>query len=476
MNGIPNKILKDNSTYLSPFFEELFNLSIETNTFPDDFKIGKVAPVFKSGDKEDLNNYRPISVLPTIARIFERLLYNQLYDYLTVNKLLGDEQYGFRSLHSTAMALGKMSNQWLMNMDNGNLSAVVFLDIRKAFDTVDHTILLQKLNCYGIQGDSVKLLESYLTNRMQCCSVNGHISPLEIIKCGVPQGSILGPLLFIVHMNDLPKSVSNVDITMFADDTNFMRSISSLNEIKDELIPALRKVYNWLRCNKLSLNTVKTEFMIIGTANGLERLDKCPVSTPYLISSGPDCHIRRVRCVKYLGIIVDDTLTWEEHTEYISVKIKRGIGILKVTGKFLKRESLILIYRTLIEQYLRYCSTVWGQCNETQKDKLQALQNKAARTIAKVKFHDADHTRLLQDLGWLNVRSLLELDMGIFMYKCQNKLMPDSITNLFRTVDSVHSYQTRAAKSGNLYIPKSLHSSAQKSISNNGAKAWNEIP
>ena len=189
MNGISNKILKDNSTYLSPFSEELFNLSIKTNTFPDDFEIGNVAPVFKSGDKEDLNtcNYRPISVVPTIARIFEKLLYNQLYDYLTVNKILGDEQYGFRSLHSTAMALGKMSNQWSVNMDNGNLSAVVFLDIRTAFDTVDHTILLQKLNCYGIQGDPVKLLESYLTNRMQCCSVNGHISPLEIIKCGVPQ-------------------------------------------------------------------------------------------------------------------------------------------------------------------------------------------------------------------------------------------------------------------------------------------------
>ena len=118
-----------------------------------------------------------------------------------------------------------------MNMDNGNLSAVVFLDIRKAFDTVDHTILLQKLNCYGIQGDSVKILGSYLTNRMQCWSVNGHISPLEIIKCGVPQGSILGPFLFIVYMYDLHKSVNNVDITMSADDTNFMRSISSLRAI-----------------------------------------------------------------------------------------------------------------------------------------------------------------------------------------------------------------------------------------------------
>ena len=257
------------------------------------------------------------------------------------------------------MALGKMSNQWLMNMDNGKLSAVVFLDIRKAFDTVDHTILLLKLNCYGSQGDSVKLLESYLTDRMQCYSVNCQISPLEIIKCGVPQGSILGPLLFIVYMNDLPKSVNNVDITMFADDTNFMRAISSLNEIKDELIPALRKVYNWLICNKLSLNTVKTEFMIIGTANGLEKLDKCPVSTPYLILSSPDCHIRRLRCVKYLGIIADDTLTWEGHIEYISVKIKRGICILKVTGKFLKRESLILIIEHLLN-HTSYTAVLYG--------------------------------------------------------------------------------------------------------------------
>ena len=164
---------------------------------------------------------------------------------------------------------------------------------------------------------------------MQRCSVNGQISPLEIIKCGVPQGSILGPLLFIVYIFDLPKSVNNVDITMFADDTNFMSTISSLNEIKDELIPALHKVYNWLACNKLSLNTVKTEFMIIGTADGLEKFDKCPVSTLYLISSGPDCHIRCVRSLKYFVIIADDSLTWEKHIEYISVKLKEVLVSLR---------------------------------------------------------------------------------------------------------------------------------------------------
>ena len=144
---------------------------------------------------------------------------------------------------------------------------------------------------------------------------------------------------------------------MFADDINVMMTVLSLNEIKDELVPALHD-NNWLICNKLSLNTVKTEFMIVGTADGLKKFDKCSVSTPYLISGGPDCHIRRVKCVKYLDIIVDDTLTWEKHIEYISVKIKRGIGILKVTGQFHNRESLILIYKTLIEPYLRYCSIV----------------------------------------------------------------------------------------------------------------------
>ena len=219
------------------------------------------------------------------------------------------------SLDSTTMALAKMSNQWLMNMNNGTLSAVVLLVIRKAFYTVDYTILLGKPSSYGIQGDSLKLLELCLTDRMQCYNVNGHLSPLEIIKCSVPHKSILGLLLFIFYINDLPKIVNIVGITMFADDTNFMRTISSLNEIKGNLILALHKIYNWLTCNKPSLNTVKTEFMIIGTANGLEKFDKCPVSIPYLIPSCLDCHIRLVRCINYLGIIVDDTLTLEEHIE-----------------------------------------------------------------------------------------------------------------------------------------------------------------
>ena len=236
--SVPNKILKDSYQVIAPFLSEIFNCAISTNVFPDDLKIGKVSPIHKSNDRDNLNNYRPISVLPTIARVFERLLYNKMYIYLTENKLLGQQQFGFRSLHSTALALSKSTNQWLMNINNGKLNSVIFLDIKKAFDTVDHKILLMKLSCYGIKDNSLKLSESYLKDRIQCCSVNGHLSSLKLIECGVPHGSIVGPLLFLIYMNDLPHFLPNVDITMFADDTSFSKAFKGVSEIKEHLVPA----------------------------------------------------------------------------------------------------------------------------------------------------------------------------------------------------------------------------------------------
>ena len=270
--NIPNKILKDSCQVIAHFLTDIFNFSITSNIFPDDLKVGKVFPVHKSGERDDLNNYRPITVLPTIARVFERLLYDQMYTYHAENKLLGNQKFGFRSIHSTALALGKSVNKWLMNVDNGKFNSVVFLDIKKTFDTVDHKILLQKLSCYRIKDNSQKLIESYLQGRIQCCSVSGHVSAMEHIMCGVPQGSIIGPLIFIISMNDLPLYIPNVEITMFADDTSFETDFKNVDEIKEHLVPAFSKICRWLNINKLSLNTVKTEFRIIGTPNSISKL------------------------------------------------------------------------------------------------------------------------------------------------------------------------------------------------------------
>ena len=240
-----------------------------TKVFPDDIKVGKVAPAYKSGDRDNLNNYRPISVPPTVAGVFEKIPCGQVYEYYTVNKLLGNQQFGFRSLHSTALALSNSFSNWWLNVDKGNMNLAVFLDIRKAFDTVNHEILLDKLNCYGIRDEELLFFGSYLRDRTQCCSVNGHKLTLKRVTCRVPQGSILGPLLFIIYMNALSACVKDVNVTMYADDTSLDKAIRTSQELREELVPAFATVCEWLKSNKLSLNTVKTEFMIIGTPHHL---------------------------------------------------------------------------------------------------------------------------------------------------------------------------------------------------------------
>ena len=180
---------------------------------------------------------------------------------------------------------------------------------------------------------------------------------------------------------------------------------------------------------------------------------------------------------KSLGLIVDDTLTWSSHIEYTSTKVKRVIGVIKKTSKYLDKSSLLMLYRTLIETHFRYCNIIWGQCNETLKDKLQVLQNKVARIITKVKYKDADHLRLICQLGWLTVRNLIRLDMGIFMYKSQNNLLPETAGEFHLPADKIHSYQTRSRSAvlGNMFVPRCNLSLTQKSIAYSGAILWNEI-
>ena len=244
------------------------------------------------------------------------------------------------------------------------------------------------------------------------------------MTCGVPQGSILAPLFFISYMNDLPAFVQEANITMHADDSSLDKAFRASQELKEEMIPAFSKVCKWLRNNKLCLNTVKTEFMVIGTMQRLNQLDSSPESTPYAIVVDGQ-KVRRVKIVKYLGMMVDDKLVWGQHVDYISSKITRNIGILKRIRRFIPQESLLLLYHTLIEPYFRYCSIVWGQCGETQKDKLQTLQNKAAGTIAKLRYDEANHSDLLTKFAWLSVTNLIILDTAVFVNKEINNLHPE---------------------------------------------------
>ena len=269
LDKISAKLLRICSDLIADSLCLILNTSITTGIFPEEWKCSKVVPVFKQGDRTDLDNYRPISIIPVVAKVFERIIYDQLYAFLMDNNILSSYQSSFRSLHSTVTSLLEATDDWVYNIDQGNVIAVVFLDLKKAFDTVDHTILISKLAVHGIGGASIEWLKSYLSERNQKCFLNGSLSNSCVLSCGIPQGTILGPLLFLLYINDLPNCLSHSQPRMYADDTHLALAGNSANSIELNLNKDLASVSGWLIANKLTLNKSKTEFMLIGSRQRL---------------------------------------------------------------------------------------------------------------------------------------------------------------------------------------------------------------
>ena len=262
-------------------------------------------------------------VCAVVSKVLEKLVYDQLYHYLNDNKLLSSCQSGFRSLHSTITALLEATNSWSVNIDNGFLNGVVFIDLKKAFDTIDHEIILRKMSYFGANQETITWFQSYLSNRTQRCNVNGRLSTPRTITCGVPQGSILGPLLFLMYINDLPNCLREASPRMFADDTNITLTAKTLTELKLALTPELSNLNCWLRANRLSLNVAKTELMIIGSR---QRLNTQCYEVDIRID---DEMIKRVDRTKSLGLTIDDRLSWSNHVDEICRKVSSAIGALK---------------------------------------------------------------------------------------------------------------------------------------------------
>ena len=362
LDKISARLLRECPDLISDSLSIIFNRSIITGIFPDDWKCSKVIPLFKQGKRKDLNNYRPISIIPIVAKVFERIIYDQVNFFLTDNKLLSTSQSGFRSLHSTVTALLEATNDWAYNIDHGNVNAVVFLDLKKAFDTVDHAIILSKLNAYGIGSEWFK---SYLSDRNQKCFVNGFLSPNRSLSCGIPQGTILGPLLFLIYINDLPNCLEHSQARMYADDTHLTLASNNVRDINQNLNQDLVNVSEWLIANKLTLNQSKTEFMLIGSRQRLCTLSPLPSLE---IDGIP---VNQVSLTKSLGVLIDENLSWNMHINKLIKKIASSIGAIKRLRPFVPFTTLQYIYNSLVQPHFNYCCVVWDNCNKTYADKLQ---------------------------------------------------------------------------------------------------------
>ena len=460
-DGITVSMLKMTFPVIGPHLLHIINRSIVDGQLPAEWKVASVTPLFKSGNVLDVGNYRPVSILPTVSKLAERVVCDQLTDYLVSCDIICPEQHGFRPAHSTESALLDAVSYISSEVDNGRVVSLIAADASKAFDSVEHGRLREKLGWYGID---TWWFSDWLSDRKQV--VKGGLIPLSVSH-GVVQGSILGPVLFSVFTNDLPSHVPCGKLVMYADDTQFLNTCerASLEDHSAELEAMFSVVQAWYNQNCLKLNPSKTELILFGSEQTRD------FSVNFAGASVMACPK-----VKMLGVMLDSRLQWVDH---VSLVVRRCYGTLSGLAKFSHRlPSSVkqLVVESLVFPHILYCVSVWGGCNETQRHRIQKIINHAAQIISG-STRRAHVTPLLAQLKWQNFPSLIrERDIVTVHRLMHLPQAPVSVGRLMTHRSVVSSRCTRATEAGLLQLPRVHSERARRYFTYRAAKLWNEAP
>lgn len=456
--------LKCISHVISTPLAYVINLMFKTGIFPSQLKKAKIIPVFKKGDRTSIVSYRPIAILSSYSKIIEKCIEKRLSKYLTKFRILSTQQFGFRAGYSTDFALLSFTDYIKHTLDSGCFAGALLIDLSKAFDSLVHNILLAKLNSIGVVGIAQELINSYLSNRQQAVCVSNVLSTFKSIDKGVPQGSILGPLLFLIYINDLTSILTHSQPFLYADDTTIVTKDKSIDALTNKLSADFYNVQNWCTANGLTINTNKTQFIVFHSShNALSPTPAITINDHSLLSA--------TKC-SFLGVVLDAHLKYPHHISLIRQRIAHGIRTLIEARRFFSWQTLLKLYYAFIHSHITYYITSWANTYPSHILPLQRLQNQAIRILT-FSSPITCASPLFQQHSVLTVCNLFKYKLGILVFKCLNGTITANVLEKFQLLNY---NPTRFASKHNFLLPHARTNYGKHTTIFAAIQFWNSIP
>ena len=462
INDIPIFIYKHLASELSPIISLLFNHSVTSGSFPDCLKLATIIPIFKSLDRQLPNNYRPISMIHVLSKIFEKLMINRMWNFIDQHNIISHHQFGFRKGRGTADAVMEFVDECVSAMDDKRHVVAVMLDLKKAFDTVNHRVLLRKLERIGFRGIVLDWFRSYLTDRRIDVCVGGVKSGGKKVNIGLPQGNVCSPLLFLLYINDMFKASGAASCLHFADDTTLYLSGDDVAVLCSEMSSSLQVVSKWLSANRLSLNVQKTNYMIFSHNSFSDFTFNVNINGSLL---------RKVHSCNFLGIKIDDKLRFNEHISTVCSKMSKAVGVMFRLSVIVPPYILKTLYHSILYPHLIYGIIVWGNCGIVNINRVNRIHRRAVRLIEVSNYTPEAHPCSL-----LSVKSIINYFTALKFHKCIYAINHSYFSNKINNLLPIHTHITRFTVHELYNIPMYKKSLAHNFFLYNSVIFWNSLP